>query len=154
MEYKGNHSASYIIATCCFIGHVPLSPGTVTSAIAAITLFFLPPFSAFTFFIVLNALFFIGTITAEQTSIVLKQHDAPLIVIDEWFGMWLALFLVPKNIWLYLTAFILFRIFDIVKPPPISTLEKKVPGGLGIMLDDACAALFSLIIVHVATFFL
>jgi Phosphatidylglycerophosphatase A and related proteins len=72
---------------------------------------------------------------------------------DEWFGMWVSLFLLPQNIWLYLLALVLFRLFDIMKPTPIAQLE-KIPGGLGIMLDDACAGIFTFVIVQIVAAFL
>jgi phosphatidylglycerophosphatase A len=154
MQNKSRFSLAEIIASCLFIGYVPLSSGTVTSLVAMITLFFLPTFSILTSIIVINVLFFVGTVAAERATLHIEQKDPSFIVIDEWFGMWLSLFLLPKNIYLYTIAFILFRIFDIAKPKPISFLEKTVPGGLGVMLDDACAGFFTFIIMQIICLFL
>jgi phosphatidylglycerophosphatase A len=146
-------SLAEIIASCLFIGYVPVSSGTVASLIAAIVLFLLPTFSIITSVVVMNLLFFFGTIFAEQATIKTQQKDPSFIVIDEWFGMWLSLFLVPKNIYFYAAAFIIFRIFDIFKPYPIGFLEKTIPGGLGVMLDDACAGFFTLLIIQAICLF-
>lgn len=146
-------SLSHLLASCLFLGYTPLIPGTATSLVAMVTLFLMPEFSIFTQIITLNVLFAIGAIVSEKITHQTNIKDASLIVIDEWVGMWIALFLLPKDIWLYLFAFALFRFFDIVKPPPISHLEKHVPGGLGIVLDDACAGLFTFLIIQVVAAF-
>lgn len=75
-------------------------------------------------------------------------HDHGGIVWDEFVGIWFVLLLLPASYqaWYgWLAAFILFRLFDIVKPWPIRWLDQSVHGGLGIMLDDIVAALFALI---------
>jgi phosphatidylglycerophosphatase A len=137
-----------LISTCFGIGRFPVFPGTVTSAVAALALFFLPEVSIFYSLVVLNLLFLVGTICSEFSE-QLKGKDHKSIVVDEWFGMWLSLVFAPKTIFAYLLGFLLFRFFDIVKPGPILLIEKKVPGGLGIMLDDACAGIFSILILEV-----
>lgn len=72
-------------------------------------------------------------------------HDHGGIVWDEFAGIWLVLLLLPQQTWPYwLAAFISFRVFDIVKPWPISWVDQKVPGGTGIMLDDLIAGLFAI----------
>jgi len=78
-------------------------------------------------------------------------HDAPEIVIDEIAGQWIAMIplaLLPFS-WLALVlSFVLFRIFDILKPWPIGLLDKKVSGGLGVMVDDLVAGLFAAICLY------
>ena len=70
-------------------------------------------------------------------------HDHGGIVWDEFVGIWLTLWLIPDGwIWLVL-AFILFRLFDIAKPWPIGWLDRKLGGGLGIMMDDVLAGVFA-----------
>jgi phosphatidylglycerophosphatase A len=146
-------SPSHLLASCFFLGYTPLAPGTATSLVAMTTLFFLPKLSILTYIILLNALFFVGAIVCEQVSNHTNTKDASFMVIDEWFGMSLSLFLVPKNLWLYLLGFVLFRFFDVVKPKPISSLEKNVPGGLGVMLDDAAAGFFTFVILQIVALF-
>ena len=74
-------------------------------------------------------------------------HDSKMIVIDEVAGQWIALLPAALNPALILIAFILFRFFDILKPWPISFIDKKVPGALGVMGDDIIAGLFAAICV-------
>lgn len=86
----------------------------------------------------------VGTYAADVSARLLNTHDHPGIVVDEWLGVWLVLICVPQH-WLHwVVAFLLFRVFDIIKPPPIGWIDRKVHGGVGIMLDDVIAALFAL----------
>ena len=94
---KDHFSIANIIATCNFIGYAPFAPGTLASAAAMLTLYLLPPLSIITHFVILNILFFVGTVVSEQVILQTGSKDHASIVIDEWFGMWLALFLAPKN---------------------------------------------------------
>ena len=75
-------------------------------------------------------------------------HDHSSIVWDEFAGLFITFILVPPTLPNIVMGFILFRLFDIVKPWPISVLDKKVHGGLGIMLDDILAGVFSLAALH------
>lgn len=68
--------------------------------------------------------------------------DPSIVVIDEIVGMWIALFLVPKGVVAYALAFVLFRVFDVLKPQPARALE-RLPGGWGIMLDDVVAGAYA-----------
>lgn len=76
----------------------------------------------------------------------LDVHDYKGIVWDEVVGYWLTMFMIPATASSIILGFILFRIFDIIKPPPIRWVDQHVGGGLGIMLDDVLAALFAWII--------
>ena len=72
-------------------------------------------------------------------------HDHGGIVWDEFVGIWLVLLLLPDQAWFWwLAAFVVFRLFDIIKPWPIGWLDRHVSGGLGIMVDDVVAALMAL----------
>ena len=67
---------------------------------------------------------------------------------DEVAGQWLTLAVVPPNLLLYGLGFLLFRLFDILKPWPIRALEKNMPGGLGVMIDDIAAAVYAGILLY------
>ena len=76
----------------------------------------------------------------EQSGI----DDPGSVVVDEVAGQWLTLVAVPLDPLLYLIGFLLFRIFDIIKPWPVSWADRRVGGGLGVMLDDILAGLYAL----------
>ncbi len=82
-----------------------------------------------------------------------NTHDAGEIVVDEVAGQWIALAVAPLSPLGWILAFVLFRIFDIVKPWPISWIDQRVSGGWGIMLDDIVAGLFAAVCVWVLMVF-
>jgi len=95
----------------------------------------------------------LGVYICGYSSKVLKVHDHPGIVWDEFAGFLITMIGVSLS-WLHiLIGFILFRLFDIFKPWPISWLDKKVSGGFGIMIDDIVAGLFSLVGLHLMIYF-
>ena len=130
--------------------------GTVGGLIVAIPLLSL----GFVPFLIINILAcLLGNAICGRTSELMGGHDNPHIVWDEWAGMWLTLLplsymgIANGNFWqniaqiptivAIIIAFILFRFFDIIKPPPIGWADKKVAGGLGIMLDDIIAGVMA-----------
>lgn len=107
----------------------------------------------------LAATFALGIYLCGKTAQDLGVHDHGGIVWDEFVGVWLALIAMPDAItqrWGLLisafVAFVLFRLFDILKPPPIRWLDKHAPGGFGIMIDDILAAVFALIALWIAAY--
>jgi phosphatidylglycerophosphatase A len=77
------------------------------------------------------------------------EKDPGYIVIDEVAAQFFVLVAAPLDWRAYAAAFVLFRVFDIWKPPPIRRVERAVPGGLGIMLDDIVAAIYALILLAI-----
>ena len=143
---------SIVVATGFGIGWIPFAPGTVASLVIAVLFWFIIPVSAVVQYAIIFALFLGARITIGSIVQKYGHYDAPCIVLDEFLGMALALFLVPKVWWLYLIAFAIFRIFDIVKPWPISWIEKKIQGTYGVILDDVVAGAGALIITHLIWF--
>jgi phosphatidylglycerophosphatase A len=94
--------------------------------------------------------FGLGVVICSQASKLLQVHDHGGIVWDEIIGYWLTMVLAPPGWWWVVVGFVLFRVFDILKPWPISVADKKVHGGFGIMLDDVLAAVYALICLQVA----
>lgn len=91
---------------------------------------------------------FSGSYICGKSSEYMQTHDHGGIVWDEFVGIWLVLLTLPTQSWQYwLFAFVVFRIFDIFKPWPIKTVDEKVSGGFGIMLDDVLAAIYSMIVI-------
>jgi len=84
----------------------------------------------------------------------LGVHDHGGIVWDEMVGYWLTMFLAPAGWGWALYGFVLFRLFDIAKPPPIRWADQKVHGGVGIMLDDILAGLFAALVLQLTALFI
>ena len=95
-----------------------------------------------------------GFYLCGKTASDLGVHDHQGIVWDEIAGFWLAMTAVPVTWTWMLSGFILFRLFDIWKPWPIGWLDKQVGGGVGIMLDDLVAGLFTWLLLFLAITFL
>jgi phosphatidylglycerophosphatase A len=78
-------------------------------------------------------------------------EDPSIVVIDEIVGMWISLLFLPRSIATVLAAFLFFRAFDIIKPPPARQLE-RLKGGWGVMLDDAAAGVYANVAVQLLCF--
>jgi phosphatidylglycerophosphatase A len=152
----GRKSAAYWIAVGLGAGHFPVISGTTGTipfwlALYAWTRLVQP--SVLWMPLVSMVVTFIGFWAATKAEEELGEHDPKQIVIDEWAGMAITLIGVPPRLSSYIAAFLLFRIFDVIKPPPARQLE-KLPGGYGIVMDDVFAGFYALIVYHVAHKFL
>lgn len=90
--------------------------------------------------------FAVGVWACGRAADDLRVADHPSIVWDEIIAFWFVLMNVPADYGSQFSAFLLFRFFDIVKPPPIRQIDQGVRGGLGVMLDDVAAALYTILI--------
>jgi phosphatidylglycerophosphatase A len=135
-------------ATLGFIGYLPLAPGTFGTLFALVVFIILKP-SLFLHLLIVLILIPIGTIAAHHAEILLHERDSKHIIIDEFCGYFLSLFLIPFSASSLLIAFFLFRFFDILKPFPIRTIESSLSGGIGIMADDIMAAIYTNIILQI-----
>jgi phosphatidylglycerophosphatase A len=82
-----------------------------------------------------------------------KGKDPGIVVIDEFVGQWIALLFLPRTFWIFVAGFIVFRILDIIKPFPAADLE-ELEGGVGIMLDDVIAAIYTNMAIHLTLIFI
>jgi phosphatidylglycerophosphatase A len=144
-----SHLAIFI-ATFGYVGYFPIAPGTAGS-LAALPLYALvrwvgtPAVELAT----LVAVVAIGIWAANGTERALKRKDPGPVVIDEVLGMLLTLAFMPLSGWGIAVGFLLFRILDVIKPFPAGRLE-HLPGGLGIMADDAMAGVYGHLLMRMA----
>ena len=135
-------------------GLTPKLPGTAGTLVGVLLFILMPVTSWMTYLVIVVCGFLFGIFCCEYTAKSLNVHDHPSIVWDEIVGYLVTMFMVPKD-WLWiLIGFILFRVFDILKPWPISVIDSHVNGGFGIMFDDVVAAFFSLAIIQTVIYFL
>ena len=130
------------IATVGGVGWAPLAPGTAASALTALALWVIP-FSRVSVVVAFVAVTLIGTWAAEHAERAIGGKDPGAIVIDEVAGMTLSVLLLPLTAPVLAVAFILFRVFDVLKPPPAGR-SQRLPGGVGVMVDDLIAGLYAL----------
>jgi phosphatidylglycerophosphatase A len=133
-----------LLATWFGAGRLPRAPGTWASLIA------LPLAAALAWLggpwlvvLVALAVFGLGIWASDRYMAAYGVHDPAAVVVDEIVGQWLTLALLPLTPSAYLVGFVLFRIADMVKPWPAVWVDRKMAGGIGVMLDDVVAAIYA-----------
>jgi phosphatidylglycerophosphatase A len=141
---------SRFIATGCFSGYFPIAPGTVGSLLAFVPYLLVPGFRGEILLAASILLFFVGVWAATQTEKITQLHDPSIVNLDEVVGQWVALLFLPEPVrWpVWIGAFLLFRLFDIVKPPPANQ-SQNLPRGWGVMIDDVIAGIYANIILQI-----
>ena len=124
-------------------GYAPIASGTVGSLVAAIALWLIP-FSPTALLATLVVVTIVGVWAGSRVERALGAKDPGVIVIDEVAGMFLAVLFLPRTLPVLVSAFLLFRLFDIWKPYPARQIQ-ELHGGLGVMLDDLIAGAYSLL---------
>ena len=143
------HTLILLIATGFYSGYLPKAPGTWGSLVGLLLFLLLQNLSLHFYIAFVAGLFIVGSFAAGETEKILDTRDPGIVVIDEIVGMLIALTAIPLTPLNLLLGFILFRIFDIVKPFPIRLIDQRFHGGLGIMLDDVVAGIYALVALHV-----
>ena len=152
-----------LFVTFFYIGKIKYFPGTFASLVTCLV--FLLLISIFNFsviFLITLTIFCYSFVAINNSFDEFRSEDPQEIVIDEVVGQMLPLLAIPIYETLYplptlyycTSAFILFRLFDVWKPYPISYVDNNIKGSLGIMLDDILASVYSIIILSLILFFL
>jgi len=146
------NSFEKFIGSGFYTGYFPVASGTVGS-LAAIVIYLIPGFENLFIIIPATLIFmvygiFIGTKFEAQYG-----KDPSECTVDEVVGTWISLVALPKTLWVIVAAFFLWRILDIIKPPPARNLE-RLKGGPGIMIDDVISGIYTLIVMHLVVYLL
>ena len=152
------------ILTMFGIGYIKYAPGTVASLVTCLFYYFLTviEINFKYFFFIFIILLIYSIILIDKLSHHFKKKDPKEIVIDEFFGQSIPL-LAPimmttsfnfrkEDFFFFFSAFILFRFFDILKPFPINLIDKKMKNGLGVILDDIVAGIYTIITICISMF--
>ncbi|ADV33636.1 phosphatidylglycerophosphatase A [Candidatus Blochmanniella vafra str. BVAF] len=146
----------YFFATGFGIGKISIMMpvvGTIASLLAipmwwGLVYFF--SYQTYFIFLILGIIF--GIYLCGKVTKFIGIHDHQSIVWDEFVGMWITLIVVPLYSWMWIVvAFLLFRVFDVIKPWPISWCDRVIKGGFGIIIDDILAGFIS---IHIILFFM
>jgi phosphatidylglycerophosphatase A len=137
-----------LLATWFGAGKIPFMPGTMGTLAALPFAYAIEMYGGTqTLFAAALLLFLLGIYVSDQfMRLSFTSHDPREIVIDEVAGVWLLLVAFPTTLNGYIAGFIIFRIFDIIKPWPISLCDRHVKGGFGVMFDDIAAAVYPVIL--------
>jgi phosphatidylglycerophosphatase A len=149
----GFWSPANLIATLFGIGRLPSAPGTWGSAMAlplgwALRYYFGP----FAVPIAIVVVFVIGWWAASAYVKITGEDDPGAVVIDEVVGQWIVMISAPPTVIGFGIAFLLFRVFDVLKPFPINWLDRHIKGGFGIMLDDVLAGIYAFAVLYSLVF--
>ncbi len=126
-------------------GASPWAPGTMGTLAAIIPYFWFAQLNLPLYLLMLLITSLVGIWLCDRTSKDLGVHDHGGIVWDEFVGFWITMLAAPVGLIWVVIGFVLFRLFDILKPWPISWVDKHVHGGFGIMLDDILAGALAFI---------
>lgn len=142
------------ISTCGYVGYAPVAPGTFGSAVGLAVFYAVRSAGSTPVEIAAIIVLFVLGIWAGTIA---EHHfggiDPGPIVLDEVVGMLITLFLLPVNGLGAFVGFLVFRVLDVIKPFPSARFE-KLPGGLGVMADDAMAAVYGNLVMHGLMFIL
>lgn len=130
-------------------GLSPMAPGTAGTLVGVVLYLVLSMLPATLYVLIVAGLFAVGMWAVGAVAEQLGADDPQSIVWDEVVGFLVAMIAAPAGIMWIIAGFLLFRAFDIYKPWPISSVEARFRGALGIMLDDVVAALYTWIVLHV-----
>lgn len=134
-------------------GLAPVAPGTFGTMGALLCFLPFAPLAAghpALYAVTVAGLIVVAVWCSEAGEAHYKRHDVGHIVIDEFAGFFVTMFLVPANVRTLALAFVLFRIFDIVKIPPARQIDKGWPGGWGVVMDDVVSGVYANLAMQIA----
>ncbi len=123
-------------------GYAPVASGTFGSAVGLLVWLAISDFGPISYALGVLAIVLVGIWAADRAQAIFRRHDDGRITIDEVAGMLVSLAWLPTRPEVVLSAFLLFRLFDIWKPPPAGAAE-RLPGGFGVMADDLVAGVYA-----------
>ena len=147
MNFKGK--IVIFFASGAHVGNVPFAPGTFGSLLGLVVCFLLTtvPISVATIIVVALILFSVWV--SEHAEKMMGEKDPGSVVIDEVAGMVVTMIGIPFGAVTAITGFALFRLLDIVKPPPVRFFQDDLAGGAGIVMDDVAAGIIANILLRV-----
>lgn len=131
------------LATGFYAGYIPIAPGTAGSLVGIGLYLLLNGLPPAYYLLIISFLFIFGVYISNEAEALFKKKDPSHVVFDEIIGMLVTMILIPSGIGWIVAGFFLFRFFDILKPYPIRDIEKRMNGGIGIMLDDVAAGIYA-----------
>jgi phosphatidylglycerophosphatase A len=144
------NSFEKLIGSGFYTGFFPVASGTIGS-LAALIIYLIPGFEQLFIIIPFTLILIVYGIFLGNKFEINYGKDPSECTVDEIVGTWISVIALPKTLWIIVAAFFLWRILDIIKPPPARNLE-RLKGGLGIMIDDVISGIYALIIMHLIVY--
>ncbi len=141
-------NAVMFLATGGYVGYAPFASGTFGSLVGLPIVFLLSKTSWAPALFLVVALILGAVWVAHQAERALKAKDPGCIVIDEIAGMCVTMLFIPLTLTTGLAGFFLFRLFDVIKPPPVRQMERGLHGGWGVVMDDVAAGVMANIVLR------
>ncbi len=140
-----------LLSSVFYTGYFPIAPGTAGSAAGLVVYAIMrlagaPPWADL---LLISVLFALGCWSGTVAERYFRKTDPGQVVLDEVIGMLITLALLPSSWTLAIAGFFVFRILDIIKPPPARQCE-RLPGGLGVMMDDVVSAVYANLLLRLA----
>jgi len=132
-----------ILATGCYVGKVPVAPGTAGTVVGVLLYLLIRPMPTILYVVTVVTFIFFAAWIATQAQVIYGEQDPQVIVIDEIAGYLVTMAFHKLDLSLVIGGFVLFRIFDIVKPFPIRWVERRFLSGWGVVLDDVVAGIYA-----------
>ena len=136
------------------LGYLPKAPGTWGTLMGIPLWWALSGLSWWAYAVATAGMIGVAIAVAERADQIYGEHDRGEIVIDEVVGLMVTAIGIPLSWPSVVAAFVLFRFFDIVKPPPVRWIDEKLGGGAGVVLDDVAAGLYALAVMHAVSWIL
>ena len=134
-----------LVATAGGVGYAPVAPGTFGTAVAVPLVWVASPAPQWVYIALCAAVTLVAIAASAGADRAFGEHDSGRIVIDEVAGMFWTMAFAPRDSWVALAlGFVLFRVADILKPPPARQIDRRMGGGAGVVLDDVAAGLWSM----------
>lgn len=138
------------VATGAYVGNIPFAPGTFGSMLGLVVCFLLSLASVSVAAMVAVALILVAVWASEHAEKLMGEKDPGGVVVDEVAGMVVTMMGIPFDVVTAISGFVLFRLLDIVKPPPVRFFQDDLSGGAGIVMDDVAAGIIANILLRLA----
>ena len=146
---KPHDSAAIFLATGAYVGKIPLAPGTIGSLWGLPAAYFLSGVPVPLAVLCTGGFILLAIVVAHRAVRLLGKKDPGSVVIDEVAGMMVTMLAIPFHPATAAIGFVAFRVLDILKPFPIRMLERRIPGGAGVVLDDVAAGVMANLLLRV-----
>jgi phosphatidylglycerophosphatase A len=141
--------AVMFLATCAHVGRIPFASGTFGSLVGLPIVYLLSK-TEWTVALILTVILVLFSVrVAHLAERQLKAKDPGCIVIDEIAGMCVTMLAIPLTLTTGFAGFFLFRIFDVIKPPPARQMERRLQGGWGVVMDDVVAGVMANVVLRI-----